>query len=147
MRGSGVSGYLTKDKKMHISGESLVIILVVGLVAGWLAGQSCKAAGLGASTIASLALAAPSSAIAPVPSAVTRHSPSPDFPLCFISGQATADGMGPTNIPFSGRCRNTRIYEKGVKVSDAEMAMLNIAGDDCHPECSCTIKLRLTPKS
>jgi hypothetical protein len=29
-----------EDKKMHISAESLIIILVVGLIAGWLA---CRA--------------------------------------------------------------------------------------------------------
>ncbi len=29
---------------------------------------------------------------------------------------------------------DTRTYEKGIKVSDAEMEMLNIAGDDFHPQ-------------
>ncbi len=28
-----------EDTNMHMSGESLLIILVVGLIAGWLAGQ------------------------------------------------------------------------------------------------------------
>ncbi|VFU10790.1 GlsB/YeaQ/YmgE family stress response membrane protein [Methylocella tundrae] len=32
---------------MHMSGESLLIILVVGLIAGWLAGQIMHGAGFG----------------------------------------------------------------------------------------------------
>ena len=32
---------------MHMSGESLLIILVVGLVAGWLAGQIMQGTGFG----------------------------------------------------------------------------------------------------
>ena len=32
---------------MHISGESLLIILVVGLIAGWLAGQIMQGTGFG----------------------------------------------------------------------------------------------------
>jgi hypothetical protein len=35
-----------------------------------------------------------------------------------------------------------RTYEKGIKVSDAEMATLNIAGDDFHPEWNYTIRPR-----
>ena len=35
-----------------------------------------------------------------------------------------------------------RTYEKGIKVSDAEMAALNITGDDFHPEWNYTIKPR-----
>ncbi len=35
---------------------------------------------------------------------------------------------------------DTRTYQKGIKVSDAEMAALNIAGDDFHPEWNYTIK-------
>ncbi|MFZ3034422.1 MAG: ISAzo13 family transposase [Parvibaculum sp.] len=37
---------------------------------------------------------------------------------------------------------DTHIYEKGVKVSDAEMASLNITGDAFHPEWNYTIKPR-----
>ena len=33
-----------------------------------------------------------------------------------------------------------RTYQKGIKVSDAEMATLNITGDDFHPEWNYTIK-------
>ena len=40
-----------------------------------------------------------------------------------------------------------RTYEKGIKVSDAEMASLDITGDDFHPEWNYTIKPRLPPKS
>jgi uncharacterized membrane protein YeaQ/YmgE (transglycosylase-associated protein family) len=36
-----------KDTKMHMSGESLLIILVVGLVAGWLAGKIVQGTGFG----------------------------------------------------------------------------------------------------
>jgi uncharacterized membrane protein YeaQ/YmgE (transglycosylase-associated protein family) len=32
---------------MHMTGESLLIILVIGLVAGWLAGQIVQGTGLG----------------------------------------------------------------------------------------------------
>lgn len=40
---------------------------------------------------------------------------------------------------------DTRTYEKGIKVSDAEMAMLNLTGDDFHPEWNYTINP--TPRS
>jgi uncharacterized membrane protein YeaQ/YmgE (transglycosylase-associated protein family) len=36
-----------EDTKMHMSGESLLIILVVGLIAGWLAGQIVQGTGFG----------------------------------------------------------------------------------------------------
>ena len=42
---------------------------------------------------------------------------------------------------------DTRIYEKGIKVRDHEMATLNIAGDDFHPEWNYTIKPRRIPNS
>jgi hypothetical protein len=35
-----------------------------------------------------------------------------------------------------------RSYEKGIKVSDAEMAALDIVGDVFHPEWNYTIKPR-----
>jgi hypothetical protein len=37
---------------------------------------------------------------------------------------------------------DTRTYEKGIKVRDAEMAVLNITGDPFHPEWNYTIKPR-----
>jgi hypothetical protein len=37
---------------------------------------------------------------------------------------------------------DTRTYEKGIHVSDAEMEMLNIVGDDFHPEWNYTISPR-----
>ena len=40
---------------------------------------------------------------------------------------------------------DTRSYERGVKVSDAEMASLHITGDEFHPEWNYTIKPRRTP--
>ena len=40
---------------------------------------------------------------------------------------------------------DTRAYEKGIKVSTAEMATLNIIGDDFHPEWNYTIKPRRPP--
>ena len=42
---------------------------------------------------------------------------------------------------------DTRTYEKGIHVSDAEMEMLNIAGDDFHPEWNYTISPRPTANS
>src|ERR1700732_1942139 len=36
-----------EDRKMHMSGESLLIIWVVGLIAGWLAGQIVQGTGFG----------------------------------------------------------------------------------------------------
>jgi hypothetical protein len=40
------------------------------------------------------------------------------------------------------RCKLRRSYEKGIKVSDAEMAALDIVGDVFHPEWNYTIKPR-----
>ena len=42
---------------------------------------------------------------------------------------------------------DTRSYEKGVKVSNAEMASLDITGDPFHPEWNYTIKPRQVSKS
>jgi uncharacterized membrane protein YeaQ/YmgE (transglycosylase-associated protein family) len=36
-----------EDTNMHMSGESLLIILAVGLIAGWLAGQIVQGTGFG----------------------------------------------------------------------------------------------------
>ena len=32
---------------MHMSGESLIIVVLVGIIAGWLAGQIMRGAGFG----------------------------------------------------------------------------------------------------
>jgi|SRR5690349_21340951 uncharacterized membrane protein YeaQ/YmgE (transglycosylase-associated protein family) len=40
-------GCRLENTKMQMSGESLMIILVVGLIAGWLAGQIMQGAGFG----------------------------------------------------------------------------------------------------
>ena len=37
---------------------------------------------------------------------------------------------------------DTRTYEKGIKVSDAEMKTLDITGDTFHPEWNYTIRPR-----
>ena len=37
---------------------------------------------------------------------------------------------------------DTATYEKGIKVSEAEMASLDITDDPFHPECNDTIKPR-----
>ena len=37
---------------------------------------------------------------------------------------------------------DTRTYEKGIKVSDAEMTALDITGDTFHPEWNYTIRPR-----
>ena len=40
-----------------------------------------------------------------------------------------------------------RIYQKGIKISNAEMSALNITSDDFHPEWNYTIKPRTPPDS
>jgi len=40
-----------------------------------------------------------------------------------------------------------RTYQKGIKVSDADMATLNITGDDFHPEWNYTIKPTWHPRA
>jgi len=48
-----------------------------------------------------------------------------------------------TKIGLTVRCElDTRLYPKGIKVSDAEMATLNIKGDVFHPEWNYTISPR-----
>jgi hypothetical protein len=42
---------------------------------------------------------------------------------------------------------DTNIYEKGIKVSDAEMQALNIKGDAFHPEWNYTIRPRAKPEN
>jgi Rhodopirellula transposase DDE domain len=42
---------------------------------------------------------------------------------------------------------DTRTYQKGIKVSDREMATLNIAGDEFHPEWNYTVTPRKPAKS
>jgi hypothetical protein len=46
---SALAAYFIDEraKVMHLSNESLLVIIFVGIVAGWLAGQVRKAAGLG----------------------------------------------------------------------------------------------------
>ena len=44
------------------------------------------------------------------------------------------------------RCElDDRIYSKGIKVSDDEMASINIKGDAFHPEWNYTISPRVPP--
>jgi len=48
-----------------------------------------------------------------------------------------------TTTGLTVRCEpDANTYEKGVEVSDAEMATLNINGDAFHPEWNYTIKPR-----
>ena len=42
---------------------------------------------------------------------------------------------------------DTRTYQKGIKVSDADMGTLNLAGDDFHPEWNYTINPRANSQS
>ena len=57
-------------------------------------------------------------------------------------------GATTTKTGFKVECAlDTRTYEKGIKVSDAEMATLNLTGDDFHPEWNYTIKPRQIEKS
>ena len=39
--------FQAEDIKMNLSGESLLVILIVGVIAGWLAGQIVRGAGFG----------------------------------------------------------------------------------------------------
>jgi uncharacterized membrane protein YeaQ/YmgE (transglycosylase-associated protein family) len=41
------AGQRPRETKMHLSGEGLLIILIVGLIAGWLAGQIVQGTGFG----------------------------------------------------------------------------------------------------
>jgi hypothetical protein len=51
-----------------------------------------------------------------------------------------------TKTGLTVRCElDTRTYQKGIKVSDAEMATLNIKGDAFHPEWNYTILPRVPP--
>jgi len=51
-----------------------------------------------------------------------------------------------TKTGLTVRCElDTPTYPKGIKVSDAEMATLNIKGDTFHPEWNYTISLRVHP--
>jgi hypothetical protein len=57
-------------------------------------------------------------------------------------------GATTTKAGLTAECAlDTRTYEKGIKVSAAEMGTLNIAGDAFHPEWNYTIKPRATPNS
>jgi len=51
------------------------------------------------------------------------------------------------NRPHRALRTRRKTYAKGVKVSDAEMAALNISGDAFHPEWNYTIAPRSTPAS
>jgi Rhodopirellula transposase DDE domain len=51
-----------------------------------------------------------------------------------------------TKTGLAVRCElDTRLYPKGIKVSDEEMATLNIKGDTFHPEWNYTILPRVPP--
>jgi hypothetical protein len=51
-----------------------------------------------------------------------------------------------TKTGLTVRCElDTRTYPKGIKVTDAEMAALNIKGDEFHPEWNYTISPRSPP--
>jgi len=55
-------------------------------------------------------------------------------------------GATTTTTGLRVRCElDTRAYPKGIKVTDAEMAALNIKGDTFHPEWNYTISPRAPP--
>ena len=57
-------------------------------------------------------------------------------------------GATTTKAGIKGDCAlDTRTYQKGIKVSDAEMETLNIKGDDVHPERNYPIRPRLLLKT
>jgi Rhodopirellula transposase DDE domain len=54
----------------------------------------------------------------------------------------------PTKTGLKIECAlDERIYEEGIKVSDADMAALDITGDDFHAEWNYTIRPRKPPES
>jgi hypothetical protein len=51
-----------------------------------------------------------------------------------------------TKTGLTVRCElDTRFYPKGIKVSDEEMAALNMKGDTFHPKWNYTISPRVPP--
>ena len=56
------------------------------------------------------------------------------------AGEVVDVGFEPQTAGLTVRCElDTRSYPKGIKVSNAEMATLNITGDAFHPEWNYTI--------
>jgi hypothetical protein len=64
-------------------------------------------------------------------------------PLTSRSADVELIAATTTKKGLTVRCElDANTYQKGVKVSDAEMAALNIEGDAFHPEWNDTIKPR-----
>jgi hypothetical protein len=62
------------------------------------------------------------------------------------SREAVVELIASTTAGLTVRCKlDTRCYPKGIKVTDAEMAALNIKGDTFHPEWNYTIAPRTPP--
>jgi hypothetical protein len=61
----------------------------------------------------------------------------PDEP---IGGRRVDRGDYDQDRPHGSLELDNNLYAKGIKVSDAEMATLNIAGDTFHPEWNYTIR-------
>jgi hypothetical protein len=60
---------------------------------------------------------------------------------------AIVELIGATTTKAGLSALDTRTCEKGIKISGAEMELLNIEGDDFHPEWNYNIKPRLMPNS
>jgi len=61
---------------------------------------------------------------------------------------AVVELIGATTTDLRVRCElDTRAYPKRIKVTDAEMAALNIKGDTFHPEWNYTISPTAPPRS
>ena len=68
-------------------------------------------------------------------------------PLRSLATMVELIGATTTKTGLRVECAlDTRIYEKGIKVSDAEMKALDIRGHEFHPEWNYTVMPRL-PKS
>jgi hypothetical protein len=75
------------------------------------------------------------------PALVSYTTPG-DANQCF-DGAVEVIGATTTKTGLKVACvLDERTYEKGIKVSDAEMAALGITGDTFHPEWNYTIKPR-----
>jgi hypothetical protein len=62
-----------------------------------------------------------------------------------MSSSASLQGLYRPQLPIGLKVEcllDERTYEKGIKVSDAEMQALDITGDGFHPEWNYTIKPR-----
>ena len=74
-----------------------------------------------------------------------RERVATEWPVLRIDRLAVVELIGATTTEAGLKVEcllDERTYEKGIKVSDADMAALDITGDAFHPEWNYTIKPR-----